>query len=185
MKASERVVLVQSKASFFAAYALWILGPIISCGCAVLSGAPVESIFFGALVSSFFVGSFMSHWRSRKTLSATADGLLWREPSRAEFLGRIFSRELKWDSIEACRATRIASEIVPDCRFDILEVHVRKDAFRMASMSVNQIQSQRPGTEILLLGDESWTWTEDGKEFLEACYTSDGFLNWCRERFPQ
>ncbi len=184
MNGSTRVILVQTPASFLVVFAFWILIPTFTvCGFVVLCGAPAVGILYGAGVSSFFVGSFVSHWRSRKTLSATRDGIVWRAPSRAEFLGGIVWRQLEWNSIETCQAVRTASMIGPGQSFYRLEVRVQCDGSRLANANASEIKLQRADTETLVLGDVAWEWTKDGKDFLDACHNPHGFLDWTRARF--
>ena len=179
MACSEQIVLAKKPTSAFAILAFWILVPTgIAWGCVLLRGGSLHGVWVGPALSSLFLGSFLSHLRARKGLCVTKAGLLWRVPSRMEFLGGITTTRIEWNYIESCQAIRVGAKMVSGCSFDGLEIRVSREATPSPAPQMDTMDRQDTTARTIVVADESWAWTKQGRAFLDACRTQDGLLNW-------
>lgn len=178
MHQHSEIVLAQTKTTSLCMYVVWAFGLVVFnlVVIAFVRGMDGVSCVFAVTPAMFFLGSIISHFRSRRCLVAAADGLVWLAPASSEFLGGIARQELKWSQIESMVVQNQAPTSVGSDNIIIMSVQRSPSDSSCVSYSDQ-------GGDVLKIGEVSWQWTKSGTEFLVACGTFKELCEWRRNAF--
>ena len=158
------------------AWAWWCIWPTaVVLICNLLRGDSLVWLWVVPVIPwTFYLGAVISHLRSRDSISITSTGIYWKAPSSWEWVGGIRTGHIPWHCVRGCRAAKHTSEELAGLVYDSIEVRGSRivghpPLLAHADTVVNE------GERLVILGNESLTWTEQGKAFLEACSDEGGW----------
>ncbi len=148
-------------------YGCWICIPMcVALVVVLLSSATMDVVVWAGIVSwGLFGGSFVSHWRCRDAIVLCDHGIVFREPSGAEFLGRISLIRIPRESIQTLEfvETEQMGLTTPGLLLACWpDPQLRQCIAKLPDDSRCSLDDDDPSVLRLRFASVAWQWVDDG-----------------------